>query len=212
MAARLKAAGLPASDMQMFAPPDRPKDGALIATLRGQDRQAKPILLLAHVDVVEAKREDWVRDPFKLVEEDGWFYARGASDDKAMAAVFTDSLIRYQTEGFKPRRDIKLALTCGEETPRHVQRRRLADPDAPGSVASGLRPQRRRGRRTRSGRQADRRCRSRLARRSTRTSRSRRPTSVGTAARPVQGQRHLSAGCRFVAAVGVDGFRSASAL
>jgi acetylornithine deacetylase/succinyl-diaminopimelate desuccinylase-like protein len=116
MAARLKAAGLPAGDMQVLAPPDRPKDGALVATLRGQDRQAKPILMLAHIDVVEAKREDWVRDPFKLVEEDGWFYARGASDDKAMAAVFTDSLIRYQKEGFKPRRDIKLALTCGEET------------------------------------------------------------------------------------------------
>ena len=67
--------------------------------------------------MVEAKREDWERDPFKLVEENGWFYARGASDDKAMAAVFTDSLIRYRKEGFKPRRDIKLALTCGEETP-----------------------------------------------------------------------------------------------
>jgi acetylornithine deacetylase/succinyl-diaminopimelate desuccinylase-like protein len=116
MAARLKNAGLPAADMQVLAPAERPKDGALIATLRGQDRQAKPILLLAHIDVVEAKREDWERDPFKLVEEDGWFYARGASDDKAMAAVFTDSLIRYQAEGFKPRRDIKLALTCGEET------------------------------------------------------------------------------------------------
>jgi acetylornithine deacetylase/succinyl-diaminopimelate desuccinylase-like protein len=116
MAARLKAAGFPSGDMQILAPPDRPKDGALLATLRGQDRQAKPILLLAHIDVVEARREDWERDPFKLVEEDGWFYARGASDDKAMAAVFTDSLIRYHTEGFKPRRDIKLALTCGEET------------------------------------------------------------------------------------------------
>jgi acetylornithine deacetylase/succinyl-diaminopimelate desuccinylase-like protein len=116
MAARLKSSGLPPGDIQLLTPPDRPKDGALIATLRGQDRQAKPILLLAHIDVVEAKREDWVRDPFKLVEEDGWFYARGATDDKAMAAVFTDSLIRYQTEGFKPRRDIKLALTCGEET------------------------------------------------------------------------------------------------
>jgi acetylornithine deacetylase/succinyl-diaminopimelate desuccinylase-like protein len=65
---------------------------------------------------VEAKREDWERDPFKLIEEKGWFYARGASDDKAMAAVFTDSLIRYRQESFKPRRDIKLALTCGEET------------------------------------------------------------------------------------------------
>jgi acetylornithine deacetylase/succinyl-diaminopimelate desuccinylase-like protein len=116
MRARLLAAGIPASDTQILAPPDRPKDGALIAVLPGRDRTAKPILLLAHIDVVEAKREDWERDPFKLVEEKGWFYARGASDDKAMAAVFTDSLIRYRQEGFKPRRDIKLALTCGEET------------------------------------------------------------------------------------------------
>jgi acetylornithine deacetylase/succinyl-diaminopimelate desuccinylase-like protein len=116
MSARLKAAGLPAGDIQVLVPPDRPKDGNLIATLRGQDRQAKPILMLAHIDVVEAKREDWERDPFRLVEENGWFYARGASDDKAMAAVFTDSLIRYRKEGFKPRHDIKLALTCGEET------------------------------------------------------------------------------------------------
>jgi acetylornithine deacetylase/succinyl-diaminopimelate desuccinylase-like protein len=116
MRAHLLAAGLPAADMQIMAPPDRPRDGALFAVLRGRDRAAKPILLLAHIDVVEAKREDWERDPFKLVEEKGWFYARGASDDKAMAAVFTDSLIRYRTEGFKPRRDIKLALTCGEET------------------------------------------------------------------------------------------------
>jgi acetylornithine deacetylase/succinyl-diaminopimelate desuccinylase-like protein len=103
--------------MQILAPADRPKDGALIAVLRGRDRKAKPILLLAHIDVVEAKRDEWKRDPFKLVEENGWFYARGSSDDKAMAAVFTDTLIRYKKEGFKPRRDIKLALTCGEETP-----------------------------------------------------------------------------------------------
>jgi acetylornithine deacetylase/succinyl-diaminopimelate desuccinylase-like protein len=117
MLARLLAAGIPAADTQILAPPDRPKDGALIAVLHGRDRTAKPILLLAHIDVVEAKREDWERDPFKLVEENGWFYARGSSDDKAMAAVFTDSLVRYRKEGFKPRRDIKLALTCGEETP-----------------------------------------------------------------------------------------------
>jgi acetylornithine deacetylase/succinyl-diaminopimelate desuccinylase-like protein len=117
MRARLAAAGIPAADMQILAPADRPNDGALIAVLHGRDRRLKPILLLAHIDVVEARREDWERDPFKLVEENGWFYARGASDDKAMAAVFTDSLIRYAREGFKPRRDIKLALTCGEETP-----------------------------------------------------------------------------------------------
>jgi acetylornithine deacetylase/succinyl-diaminopimelate desuccinylase-like protein len=114
---RLLNAGIAAADTQILAPPERPRDGALIATLHGSDRKLKPILLLAHIDVVEAKREDWERDPFKLVEENGWFYARGASDDKAMAAVFADSLVRYRKEGFKPRRDIKLALTCGEETP-----------------------------------------------------------------------------------------------
>ena len=117
MAARLKAAGLPAADVQVIAPPQRPKDGNLIAVLRGSDAKAQPLLLLAHLDVVEARREDWQRDPFTLVEEGGFFYGRGTSDDKAMAAVFTDSLIRYRQEGFKPRRDIKLALTCGEETP-----------------------------------------------------------------------------------------------
>src|SRR5580704_12505476 len=74
MRARLLAAGISAADMQILAPPDRPKDGALIAVRRGRDRAAKPVLLLAHIDVVEAKREDWERDPFKLVEEKGWFY------------------------------------------------------------------------------------------------------------------------------------------
>lgn len=117
MRAHLLGAGIPSADMQILAPPDRPGDGALIAVIHGKDKRAKSILLLAHIDVVEAKREEWVRDPFKLVEENGWFYARGASDDKAMAAVFTDSMVRYRKEGLKPRRDIKLALTCGEETP-----------------------------------------------------------------------------------------------
>jgi acetylornithine deacetylase/succinyl-diaminopimelate desuccinylase-like protein len=115
--ARLLGAGIPAADTQILAPADRPDDGALIAVIHGTDKRSKPVLLLAHIDVVEAKREEWVRDPFKLIEENGWFYARGASDDKAMAAVFADSLIRYREEGFKPRRDIKMALTCGEETP-----------------------------------------------------------------------------------------------
>ncbi|WP_020649889.1 M20/M25/M40 family metallo-hydrolase [Solimonas variicoloris] len=118
MAARLRNAGYGDAQLQILAPPERPQDGALIATLPGRDASLKPILLLAHLDVVEAKREDWQRDPFTLVEEDGFFYARGASDDKAMAAVFTDSLIRYRQEGFKPRRGLKLALTCGEETPQ----------------------------------------------------------------------------------------------
>src|SRR3990167_11346106 len=117
MAPRLKAAGFADEDLTIIAPPERPKDGALIATRKGSDAKARPILLLAHIDVVEANRADLERDPFKLVEEDGFFYARGAGDDKAQAAIWTDSLVRYKTEGFEPRRTIKMALTCGEETP-----------------------------------------------------------------------------------------------
>jgi len=115
MAARLKAAGFPETDLHLLVPPDHPKDGNLVAVYPGKDPKAKAVLMLAHIDVVEAKREDWVRDPFKLVEEGGYFYGRGASDDKAQAAIWVDSLIRYRHEGFKPRRTIKMALTCGEE-------------------------------------------------------------------------------------------------
>ena len=116
MGARLRAAGYPAADITMVVPPDRPRDGALVAVLHGTDARARPMLLLAHIDVVEARREDWQRDPFTLIEENGYFYARGASDDKAMAAVFTDAMVRFRQENWRPRRDIKLALTCGEET------------------------------------------------------------------------------------------------
>ena len=116
MAARLKAAGYREEDVRVFVPDGHPREGGLLAVLRGSDPNAKAILMLAHVDVVEAKREDWTRDPFALVEEDGYFYARGASDDKAQAAIWVDNLVRYREEGFRPRRSIKLALTRGEET------------------------------------------------------------------------------------------------
>jgi acetylornithine deacetylase/succinyl-diaminopimelate desuccinylase-like protein len=116
MAARLKAAGFPDSDLHPFAAPDHPKEGGLVAIYPGRDPKLKAILLLAHIDVVEAKREDWTRDPFKLVEENGYFYARGASDDKAEAAIWVDTLIRYRSEKYQPRRTLKVALTCGEET------------------------------------------------------------------------------------------------
>lgn len=115
MAARLKAAGFADSDLHPFSLPEHPKDGGLVAVYPGTDRKLKSILLLAHIDVVEAKREDWARDPFKLVEEDGQFYARGAFDDKAQAAIWVDTLIRYRHENYRPRRTLKLALTCGEE-------------------------------------------------------------------------------------------------
>ena len=116
MADRLKAAGYAEADIHLFAPDEAPKDGGLVAVLPGQDGKAKGILLLAHLDVVEAKRSDWTRDPFGLIEEGGYFYGRGTSDDKAQAAIFTDLLIRYKQEGYKPKRAVKLALTCGEET------------------------------------------------------------------------------------------------
>jgi len=116
MAARLRAAGFPDADLHLYAAPDHPKEGGLVAVFPGKDTAQKAILLLAHIDVVEAKREDWTRDPFTLVEEDGKFYARGASDDKAEAAIWTDLFVRFKAEHYVPKRTLKLALTCGEET------------------------------------------------------------------------------------------------
>lgn len=116
MAARLKAAGIPDSQLTLFAVPEHPKEGGLVVVYPGTSKTLKPMLLLAHLDVVEAKRSDWVRDPFTLIEEDGYLYARGTVDDKAQAAIYTDTLIRFAKSGYKPKRTVKLALTCGEET------------------------------------------------------------------------------------------------
>lgn len=116
MAAHLKAAGFADADLHLFTAPDHPKEGGLVGIFPGRDKRAKAILLLAHLDVVEAKREDWSRDPFTLVEENGNFYARGAIDDKAEAAMWVDTLVRLKDEKFKPLHTLKIALTCGEET------------------------------------------------------------------------------------------------
>jgi acetylornithine deacetylase/succinyl-diaminopimelate desuccinylase-like protein len=116
MGARLKAAGFSDRDLHYFSVPQNPKEGGLVAILPGTDPKAKAVLLLAHIDVVEAKREDWTRDPFKLVEENGYFYGRGVADMKAQAAVWVDMLARFKQERFAAPRTIKMALTCGEET------------------------------------------------------------------------------------------------
>ena len=116
MQAHLVAAGYPAADLHPFVAPDHPKEGGLVAVLPGTDPAARPLLLLAHIDVVEARRADWRRDPFTLVEEGGYFYARGSSDDKAMAATWVDTMARLKEQHVRLKRTIKMALTCGEET------------------------------------------------------------------------------------------------
>lgn len=118
MAKRLLDAGFDPKDVQVIEP--APLKGNLVARYRGTGG-LKPILLLAHIDVVEAKKEDWSDglDPFKLTERDGYFYGRGTLDDKAMAAIFIANLIRYKREGFRPKRDLIVALTADEETGTH---------------------------------------------------------------------------------------------
>ncbi len=112
LAARLKAAGFPASDI--FVGGAAPHKANLVVRYHGTGVH-KPLLLLAHSDVVEAKREDWSFDPFVFAERDGYFYGRGTSDDKAQAAVWIATLIRFKREGFKPNRDIIVAITADEE-------------------------------------------------------------------------------------------------
>jgi acetylornithine deacetylase/succinyl-diaminopimelate desuccinylase-like protein len=113
MAARLKTGGFADADVQTFQ--TAPKRGNLVARLHGTGKR-KPILLLAHIDVVEALRADWSTDPYQFVEQDGYYYGRGTSDDKFMAAAFVANMIRWQQEGYRPDRDIILALTTDEET------------------------------------------------------------------------------------------------
>ena len=119
MLTHLRGAGFSEADAQVIVPEGAPGDGNLVAQIRGTSRQ-RAVLLLAHIDVVDARREDWERDPFTLYEENGYFYGRGAADDKAMAAVFVDMFVRMRRENYRPRRAIRMALTCGEETSNRV--------------------------------------------------------------------------------------------
>ncbi len=119
MLVHLRAAGYSEQEARVIVPDGAPDDGNVVAMLRGTSRD-RSILLLAHIDVVDARREDWQRNPFTLYEEDGFFYGRGAADDKSMAAIWVDLMVRLRQEGFRPRRTIKMALTCGEETSNRV--------------------------------------------------------------------------------------------
>jgi acetylornithine deacetylase/succinyl-diaminopimelate desuccinylase-like protein len=116
IASHLKEAGFADSDIHLFQAPGHPKEGGLLAVLPGSDPRAKAVLMLGHLDVVEAKREDWTRDPFTLIEENGHFYGRGVADVKSLDAAWADTMMRLKQEGFKNRRTLKMALTCGEET------------------------------------------------------------------------------------------------
>jgi acetylornithine deacetylase/succinyl-diaminopimelate desuccinylase-like protein len=113
MAARLRDAGFAAADIQILGPIDRKKN--LVVRLRGTGKH-KPVLLIGHLDVVEARREDWTTDPFKFVAKDGFFFGRGTQDMKNGDAIMMTTLIRLKKEGFRPSRDIILALTADEET------------------------------------------------------------------------------------------------
>ena len=112
MAKRLRAAGYADSDIFIGGPTDRKKN--LVVRLRGTGAK-KPVLLIGHLDVVEANREDWTSDPFQLVEKDGYFYGRGTEDMKASDAISVVNMIQLKREGYKPDRDIILALTADEE-------------------------------------------------------------------------------------------------
>ena len=164
MAAPLLAAGFPAGDVQVLGA--RPRKGNLVARLRGTGAR-RPLLLLAHLDVVEARREDWSVDPFTLLEKDGYFYGRGTRDDKAMAAIFVANLIRYKQEGFVPDRDLILALTADEEG-GDAQRRATGCSRITGADRRGARAERGRRRRHQE-RQVPRPTTSRRARRSYQT-------------------------------------------
>ncbi len=117
LARRLLDAGFPAEDVHVLVPDDAPTKGNLVARYRGRDSSLKPILLLAHIDVVQALPEDWSPDldPFSFLERDGFYYGRGVTDDKDEAAIYTANFIRMRREGFVPDRDIVVALTADEE-------------------------------------------------------------------------------------------------
>jgi acetylornithine deacetylase/succinyl-diaminopimelate desuccinylase-like protein len=117
LARHLLDAGFPEEDVHVLVPSDAPTKGNLVARYRGRDSSLKPVLLLAHIDVVEALPEDWSDslNPFAFTEREGFYYGRGVTDNKDEAAIYTANFIRMRREGFVPERDIVVALTADEE-------------------------------------------------------------------------------------------------
>jgi acetylornithine deacetylase/succinyl-diaminopimelate desuccinylase-like protein len=115
VAARMKAAGFLEANLHLFVPDGNPKAGGLVAIYPGRDPRLKAVLMLGHIDVVNARRADWTRDPYAFIEEDGYYYGRGVADMKAQDAIWIDNLLRFQAEKYRPLRTVKMALTCGEE-------------------------------------------------------------------------------------------------
>ena len=113
MAERLRAAGFPAADVVVLGP--NPRKGNMVARLHGTGAH-RPVLLLGHLDVVEARRSDWTSDPFQFIEKEGFFYGRGTQDMKSADAIWVTAFIRLKQEGFTPDRDLILALTSDEES------------------------------------------------------------------------------------------------
>jgi acetylornithine deacetylase/succinyl-diaminopimelate desuccinylase-like protein len=141
LADRLLAAGFPRSDVHVLTL--SPRVGNLVARFPGTEGQRRAILLMAHIDVVPARREDWSLDPFTLTERDGWFYGRGTTDNKAGAAMLVANFVRLKREGWQPRRDLVIALTGDEETSQASiqwllkEHRRLVDAELALNTDSG---------------------------------------------------------------------------
>jgi len=151
MRARMLDAGFAPGDMEIVGPSAKRMN--LVVRYRAENSDAKPVLVIGHLDVVEAKREDWTVDPFKFIERDGYFYGRGTHDMKDSDASFVTSFLILKKEGWKPKRDIILALTADEESGGEngvewllSHRRELVDaafainPDAGGLVTENAKP------------------------------------------------------------------------
>jgi acetylornithine deacetylase/succinyl-diaminopimelate desuccinylase-like protein len=120
IAGRFRKAGFAESQITLFRDEAYQLDGGVVVIMPGMSTKTKPMLLLGHIDVSNANPRHWKTDPYKLVEQDGVYYGRGTADMKALDAIWIDTLLRFKAEGFKPRRTIKLALTCGHEASLHT--------------------------------------------------------------------------------------------